>query len=168
MAELRAGDGLRREDGGEAVVVGVEVRAVRVEVFNLEVGGVHDYLVSATWSGGVLVHNNVCDEAREIVAELPEELFQWGKCKECATAIVDAFRSKGISGEILHIDARGRDFIVSDLVNNGKPITRNGEHRAVQVGGMVFDNFLPQGVSVAEYFDTLWAMDGINVEREGF
>jgi len=62
MAELRAGDGLRREDGGEAVVVGVEVRAVRVEVFNLEVGEVHDYhvLASATAGPALLVHSFPC------------------------------------------------------------------------------------------------------------
>jgi len=59
MGELGAGDGLRREDGGEAVVVGVEVRAVRVEVFNLEVGGVHDYYVvhEEESPAAVLVHN---------------------------------------------------------------------------------------------------------------
>jgi len=39
-----------------------------VEVFNLEVGGVHDYLVSATWSGGVVVHNGYGD--------CPDDLFE--------------------------------------------------------------------------------------------
>ena len=61
MGELGAGDGLRREDGGEAVVVDVGVRYVRAVVFNLEVEGVHNYFVRPhpAVGEGVLAHNTL-------------------------------------------------------------------------------------------------------------
>jgi len=60
------------------------------------------------------------------------------------------------------------DFIVSDVVGGGTSLTQNGFHQAVRVGGMVFDNFLRQGVPYAEYVGALEARFGVVIESVPF
>ena len=50
----------------------------------------------------------------------------------------------------------GADFIVNDLVG-GSSITKNGYHRAVQVGDKVYDNYFKKGVEASKYFDSIQA-----------
>ena len=120
---------------------------------------------------GVLVHNN-CDipaSAREAIATISAKVFKPLQCTQCANAIVDVLKARGIPGQVLQIQAKAGDFIVSDLVKSGTTsITRNGYHEAVRVGDIVFDNFPPQGVAYDTYIGPLHAIDGITIKAVGF
>jgi hypothetical protein len=67
MDELKPGTELANENGRSGVVVSVDTRVADIEVFNLEVGGTHNYFVGDDERLGVLVHNgNPC--AQEVVS----------------------------------------------------------------------------------------------------
>jgi hypothetical protein len=97
------------------------------------------------------------------------------QCTQCASAMADALKAKGIPGQILNITTnRGpagqvADHMVSDLVGRGgTALTQNGFHQAVRVGDMVFDNFLRQGVPCAQYVEALGARFGVTIQAVPF
>ena len=143
-------------------------------VYNFEVEQLHTYFVGEQ---GLLVHNNsdIYAAARDAIASLSPRLFRPMQCTQCASAMADALRARGIPGHILNITAnRGPggqivDYMVSDLVGGGgTALTQNGFHQAVRVGDMVFDNFLRQGVPYAEYVQALGARFGVTIEAIAF
>lgn len=57
----------------------------------------------------------------------------------------------------------------NDLVDGGlNTITKNGFHQAVQVGEVVFDNFLREGASYESYLGALQARYGVSVVETAF
>jgi RHS repeat-associated protein len=109
------------------------------------------------------------DVARQVIATLPDKLFQPFQCKECASAIVDALTEQGIGGQVLNFTSNGRSqFMVNELVDVGTPITTNGTHQAVQVGEVVFDNYFRGGVSYDSYLEGLQAPSGVALVKTPF
>lgn len=102
-------------------------------------------------------------EVRAAIATLPEGLFKCGQCKEAAKAIVSVLKARGIPGELLEFSAplAKKGLLVHDLWEaDANSISQNGEHAAVKVGGMVFDNLFPQGVPYQQYVQGLWSAGG--------
>jgi len=112
--------------------------------------------------------------AQAVIRKLPGNLFKPLQCTQCASAIANALKAEGISGEVLNITAKAGpqgqavDFIVSDLVGGGTSLTQNGFHQAVRVGDVVFDNFSREGVPYAEYVGALGARFGVVIESAPF
>lgn len=75
--------------------------------------------------------------------------FGWGECKECANALVDAARNQGLSGTRIDVRAPGAGNIWSDI--NGRNISTNGDHSAVEIDGLVYDNINHGGVPRAQW-----------------
>lgn len=142
------------------------------------VGGMFGWLAaktavgSVTWvtaESGEWAVDRTLAKAREIISGLPDRLFERFSCTDCAEQIVAALKEKGISGEILNITANGKwELIVNDLVGPGTNITENGFHQAVRVGGQVFDNFFPGGVSSEVFEQSLHAPAGVTIETTPF
>lgn len=112
---------------------------------------------------------NDCAKAKGVIAELPNTNFKELKCVQAADEMMEALKKSGIAGQIVEIRANGgHAFIVNDLVNTGSSITRNGYHKAIQVGDTVFDNFFKGGVSASKYFDSLFAPAGVTITKTAF
>jgi len=107
------------------------------------------------------------DVARQVVATLPDKLFQPFQCKECAKAIVQALEERGVGGQVLDFKADGgAQFMVNQLVDVDSSITANGTHRAVQVGEVVFDNYFRGGASYDSYIQALQAPWGVSLSAK--
>ncbi len=126
-------------------------------VYNLEIHGTHVYHVG---SSGVLVHNQDPLNCLKLASQAAAG-FANGQCKECAEAIADALRKKGLSGTFIDVQTKmpdGRNSlhnIWSDLA--GANISTNGTHRAVLIGDTVFDNMHPNGIPLAQWIKDLFS-----------
>ncbi len=137
----------------------------RVEtVYNF---GVEEYRSYFVGESGAWVHN--CEEARKVIAGLPEAIFRKYNCKDCAGTMRKALQDEGIGGQVLNIKAKQGDFIVNDLIDGGaSTITRNGTHQAVKVGDTVFDNFFKNGIPYEDYVGALGARGGVEITSTPF
>jgi len=84
------------------------------------------------------------------------------ECVQCANALEDAFKLKGVSGEVLELKS-STDFIISDALGGAK-ITENGIHQGVKVGDMVFDNIHKSGMPYAEWLNDFHSPTGFTIE----
>src|SRR5690606_10045560 len=126
--DLVTSDRVLQRSGAWSRVTRVSETGERVTVYNFEVEQFHTYFVG---EHGLLVHNNsyIIAAVSDAIATVPGILFRPLQCMECASAMVDALKARGISGEVLQIRAKAGDFIANDLVNSGRTsITRNGYH----------------------------------------
>lgn len=166
--KLEPSDRVLLRSGSWSSVGVLRETGVSETVYNFEVESLHTYYVG---EAGALVHNSSsisADLAKTAIAKLPAGLFKPLQCTQCASAMVTALQAQGIRGQVLNIRAAG-DFIASDLVRGGTTsITRNGFHQAVQVGDMVFDNFLPGGVAYPTYVQSLHAIGGVTITATPF
>jgi hypothetical protein len=133
-------------------------------VFNLSVESGRSFFVGES---GAWVHNCPASAevrtARQIVAGLPDEFFQIGRCVECAQAIESALRANGIPGQVLNIRTVGGPRIAHIYSEFAKQsITSNGFHAAVRVKNTVFDNIVRNGVPYHQFVRSLDAPLGLN------
>ncbi|AGP41062.1 papain fold toxin domain-containing protein [Sorangium cellulosum] len=166
--QLTSGDRVLQRSGTWSRVVTVSETGESVTVYNFEVERFHTYFVGEQ---GVLVHNNsdMDAAARAAIGTVSGSLFKPLQCVQCASAMANALKARGIPGQVLQIRAKAGEFIASDLVKSGTTsITRNGYHEAVRVGDTVFDNFFPGGVPYQTYVDSLHAIGGVAIKAVGF
>ena len=158
-SELEEGETLHTEDGDIVTVTYNydEWLEEPVKVYNLEVEGLHTYYVTAD---RVLVHNEYGQNSDidDAISQVPDDLKQEGKCDGFAQSLVNILKKLGIPYEIIRIDS---DFYVySDKANMS---IGNKYHYGVKIGGFVYDNMTPNGMS----FDA-WLSDlGLTGEFDG-
>ena len=155
LVGLRPNELVRTPDG-LGTVVSVDAVEGEQPVWNLEVHGTHTYHAG---SGGVLVHNMaLCEKilkAQQIAMKAAQG-FENLQCVECTNAIVKALKKEGLSGEVIDLISNGSGIpggIYSDRF--GGFISTNGKHRAVPIGGLVFDNHNPSGTPYQNWIDDL-------------
>jgi hypothetical protein len=118
------------------------------EVYNLEVGQWHNFLVGVS---GVVVHNSYVWPWKNTSASIAELTAGGGKCKPWAKQIQDA-----IGGDIIHItDKYGAPGIGNVFTKEGKLITKTDpwvEHYAVRIDDMIYDRITgPSGLPIKDY-----------------
>jgi len=144
--QIRVGDSILSAKGDWVKVVSTSAIEKDQYVYNFEVAENHNYYVGSI---GVLVHNG-CDALRAI-AENAASKFGILQCVPCADALETAFKSNGISGTRIELEAlapEGR-FIFSEF-NPDRAIADNGKHVAIEVEGLIFDN-ISKGIPRADW-----------------
>ena len=132
----------------------VRVRSVErhirhATVFDLSVAGNQNFYVS---QARVLVHNiSPCEKvAQALAGTIPRSLCENKKCMEFAQAFEKILLTKNVKAK--RVCLHSKVGITSTGNNN---ISVDGNHTAVQVGGLVFDNLYPQGIPIDEWVDVL-------------
>lgn len=95
------------------------------------------------------------------------ELFQ---CMDCATDIVKSLQSKGINGDILDIVTNGNKGMAGNIWSDALQtnIATNGRHRAILVGGKVYDNLNPNGIIYDKWIKDFFSPTGFKVNTTKF
>ena len=151
MADLEVGTLLRTFGGGEATVTALSFKPGPIDVFNIEVEGVHNYFVRGPDGvlPGVLVHNANCfgDALRNLVVPWGQTGHGCGGCEDVAEAIQDTI------GGSRHTISPSMGIQLGPRA--GEP-TGWATHDVVVKDGRVYDTLTgPNGMSVGEY-KALW------------
>jgi hypothetical protein len=83
--------------------------------------------------------------------KVPNSFKKIFKCKEYAQSLKKMMEKKGIAGELLEL--KSLRFIWSNKL--GKNIAENGEHMAIKVDDMIFDNLNPDGIKFEKWAEDL-------------
>jgi len=143
VMNLEVGARLETRSGGTAIVVGKTWRPGAVTVHNLEVAGLHHYVVHVGDDDAVVVHNGLCPRA---TAEALSRLkgVPWGQYRETGCEAVARKIHKTIGGEIKTIkpsDPGARTL-------GGRARIRDTGwvfHQVVVKDGMVYDALTGRG-----------------------
>ena len=161
MGRLQVGEKVISRIGPALVVASVhrEKRLGGYKVYNFEVADDHTYFVGKI-NGGVWVHNNCAT-----IAAKAAEKFGIFDCEPCAKALVKAFQSQKVTGEVIELEGGigDRQFIFSKSLNY-QAIATNGRHIGVKVGDIVYDNIHKAGIPYDEWIKDLEAFGGIRVK----
>jgi hypothetical protein len=83
----------------------------------------------------------------------------WGECFAHADGLIAGLKNEGISGSELIVNP-GNKWVFSDSLG---PLGEQGAiHRAVRVGGTVFDNMRPGGIPYSAWIDDLGGPQFLN------
>lgn len=87
--------------------------------------------------------------------------YGWQECRQCATALREAFVKEQLTGSVLRLATQGgRGYIVMKDSNFKLPFTvpqgvdsiaDNGQHFGVLIGNQVFDNVFRSGIPFADW-----------------
>jgi|GEM_PF-2358651 len=159
--DLKVGDELVQSDGNHPRIDNIEIvhHDEKVKVYNFTVADFHTYFVSDL---GIWVHNigdcswdsivKILGKIKNIIGDIPDSYKKWGKCKEFAGALEEGLKADGINGRKIFIQSSTGQIYSEKL---GKSVTDNGEHVAIRVGDIVYDNLNPNGIPYKEWADDL-------------
>ena len=84
-------------------------------------------------------------------------------CVRCADALVDAFKSEGITGQIITLQSKQtkRGFIWSTSAD--KIIATSGMHRGVLDDGKVYDNIHKSGIDLNDWINDFVVLGGFEI-----
>jgi hypothetical protein len=136
--------------GEKVAVESISISRVKVGVYNFTVEGNHNYFIG---ENGVLVHNiSPCEKAaQKLAAMVPKSCVGNFKCDKFTLEYEKLLLSSKVKGKRLCVSsATGRLESLKD-----KMISTNGNHFAVQVGELVFDNNNPNGLKYSEWADDI-------------
>lgn len=148
---IKQGMTLSAYDGKEIKVTQTKREARELAVYDLTVAKNRNFFAS---KDKVLVHNiSICEKAAQGLAKyVPKTCTRIYMCKEFAQSFEKLLLDKGMKGTRLCVKSRtGR--IWSDNFNT--LISTNGDHVAVLVGELVFDNLYPDGIPISEWKNDL-------------
>jgi hypothetical protein len=159
VGKMHEGDFVKIEDG-VTCIARIESRFAGPGemLYNLETHNEHVYQVT---TAGILVHNSCA----EIVGDIARKFGRF-ECKQCANAMADALKAKGIRGHLvkLHAPSAHGGRIVSDRLG-GRLISETSEHWGVRVGGRVYDTLNPKGIAFKDWFRDFHAHGGIRIQE---
>ena len=115
----------------------------KIKLYNFEVEDNHNYYVSEK---GILVHNDCGVGA--IIESMPASLKQMFQCKQFAASLMERMTAQGMKGELITVKAPRGIWLETFNMN----ISKNGDHAAVKVGNMVYDNLFPQGIEYSKWY----------------
>ncbi len=134
--------------GKNSKVVNVSVSKTKVKVYNLTVQDNHNYFVG---KDRVLAHNiSACEKtARAIASRLRKSCKKMFACKDFARKMENVLLKKDVKGKRICLKSKAGIWSNGNKTN----ITDTGDHVAIQVGDLVFDNLYPEGIPLAEWID---------------
>jgi len=120
--------------------------------------GYHPYKYGPNALGWIDPLGLSCAIARKISDKIPARFKKLFMCKQYAKELQKRLEAQGIHGVKLHMES-GTGFIYSNALK--KLIAEDGNHVAIQVENMVFDNLHPQGIPKAQWLADLGAPHSI-------
>ena len=120
-----------------------------------------------TKAGKVLkLGNNVVGEKIAKIAST----FPRYECKACAAAIVQQLQKDGVKGKILDFKTATNQGSYGNIWSDTarKNISTNGEHRAVMVDGIVYDNIHPNGIPYAQWKNDFHSIGDYKITETNF
>jgi hypothetical protein len=96
------------------------------------------------------------------IAQLITSKYGIFECKPCAQELLKEFRKNGIKAKILEVKTnKANQNIYSDKV--GENISTNGQHYALEVDGIVYDNVHKSGIPYNQWVNDLQSRYGLTV-----
>jgi len=158
--KIRSGGSIYSLDK-KVVVESVSISREKVSVYNFTVEGNHNYFVG---KNGVLVHNiSPCEKAtKELVKLVSRGYCDMNFCKQFTESLEDLLVKNKVQGGKRLCLRSAMGGIWSDS-KNANIATGDGNHVAIQVGDLVFDNLNPDGVSYNKWLNNLGGNDFIGI-----
>ncbi len=86
--------------------------------------------------------------------------YGFGKCEEFADDLQAKLKSQGQSGARIKVESPSKYYALKSR-RFGNLGAAGGDHTVIQVGDKIYDNFRPQGVPAAEFWEDLVDSDGL-------
>ncbi|WP_172253550.1 polymorphic toxin-type HINT domain-containing protein [Saccharibacillus deserti] len=158
VKDLKVGDELEQADGTKLAIELIEQEQRNTRVYNMTVDEFHTYFVSDL---GIWVHNTNdencdIDKIARIINDIPGVCKKWGKCKDFADSFESNLKKNGISGQRINIISSTGQIYSEKL---GRSVTDNGEHSAIRIGDVIYENLNPKGVPYKEWAGDLALTD---------
>lgn len=97
--------------------------------------------------------NDDVEKVKKLVKKISRKYKKVGTCKQFASSLKKLMENENISGTFVKVKTVSnhstRGNIWSDKHNMN--ISTNGDHQAIEVGGIVFDNMNPDGMSYTDW-----------------
>lgn len=114
--------------------------------------------------------NDDVEKVRELVKKVSRSYKKVGKCKEFANSLKKLMENENISGTFVKVKTTSNHLTMGNIWSDkhNMNISTNGDHQAIEVGGVVFDNMNPNGMSYNSWKKDLHSPSGHNFTETDF
>ena len=110
---------------------------------------------------------NTIEKVRKLVDKVPDEYKKIFKCIDFAKDLMEKMKKANIEGELIEITAQSNNKLGGRIGSKKRNelIATNGEHQAIIVEDIVFDNMNPLGVEYNKWVDDLEFMPNAIINK---